>query len=29
MERAAMPALELSVPLIVESRAARNWDEAH
>ena len=29
MEKAAMPALELSVPLVVESRAARNWDEAH
>jgi DNA polymerase I len=29
MEKAGMPALELSVPLVVESRAARNWDEAH
>ncbi len=29
METAAMPALELSVPLVVDSRAARNWDEAH
>jgi DNA polymerase-1 len=29
MEKAAMPALELSVPLVVDSRAARNWDEAH
>jgi DNA polymerase-1 len=29
MERAALPALELSVPLIVEARAAKNWDEAH
>jgi DNA polymerase I len=29
MEKAAMPALELSVPLEVEARAAANWDEAH
>ena len=29
MERAADPAVEISVPLVVEARAARNWDEAH
>jgi len=29
MERAAEPALSLSVPLVVEARAAANWDEAH
>jgi DNA polymerase-1 len=29
MERAALPAVELSVPLVVEARAAQNWDEAH
>jgi DNA polymerase-1 len=29
MERAALPAVSLSVPLIVEARAAANWDEAH
>ena len=29
MERAALPAISLSVPLVVEARAARNWDEAH
>ena len=29
MEHAALPALQLSVPLVVEARAARNWDEAH
>ena len=29
MERAAEPAFCLSVPLIVEARAAANWDEAH
>jgi DNA polymerase-1 len=29
MEKAALPALELSVPLVVEARAAQNWDEAH
>ena len=29
MERAAMPAVSLSVPLVVEARAAKNWDEAH
>jgi DNA polymerase I len=29
MEKAALPALELSVPLTVDARAASNWDEAH
>ncbi len=29
MERAAEPAVALSVPLVVEARAAKNWDEAH
>jgi DNA polymerase-1 len=29
MEQAPLPALELSVPLVVETGAARNWDEAH
>ncbi len=29
MERAAEPLVALSVPLVVEARAAANWDEAH
>lgn len=29
MENATMPALALSVPLKVDARAAKNWDEAH
>ncbi len=29
MEKAALPAIALSVPLVVEARAAKNWDEAH
>jgi len=29
MENAAMPAIALKVPLQVDARAARNWDEAH
>lgn len=29
MERAALPALDLRVPLKVDARAAHNWDEAH
>ncbi len=29
MQRAAEPAVALSVPLVVEARAASNWDEAH
>jgi DNA polymerase I len=29
MEQAALPAVSLTVPLLVEARAADNWDEAH
>ena len=29
MENAAFPALDLAVPLQVDARAAKNWDEAH
>jgi DNA polymerase-1 len=29
MERAALPAVSISVPLVVEARGAANWDEAH
>ena len=29
MENAARPALDLSVPLMVDAQAADNWDEAH
>ena len=29
MEKAAEPAVALSVPLVVDARAAANWDEAH
>ena len=29
MERAAEPAVALTVPLVVDARAAPNWDEAH
>jgi DNA polymerase-1 len=29
MEKAAEPAVALSVPLVVDARAALNWDEAH
>jgi len=29
MEHAAAPALQLSVPLHVDAKAAQNWDEAH
>jgi DNA polymerase I len=29
MENAAFPALNLAVPLQVDARAAKNWDEAH
>jgi DNA polymerase-1 len=29
MERAAEPAVSISVPLLVEARAGPNWDEAH
>lgn len=29
MENAAEPAVQLTVPLVVDARAAQNWDEAH
>jgi DNA polymerase-1 len=29
MENAAMPAVDMKVPLKVDARAATNWDEAH
>jgi DNA polymerase-1 len=29
MERAAEPAAQLTVPLVVDARAAANWDDAH
>jgi DNA polymerase-1 len=29
MEKATLPALSLKVPLVVEARAGKNWDEAH
>jgi len=29
MENAAMPAVDMAVPLHVDARAADNWDEAH
>ncbi len=29
MEKAALPAAQISVPLVVEARAADNWDAAH
>jgi DNA polymerase-1 len=29
MEAAALPAVQLRVPLQVDARAAHNWDEAH
>jgi DNA polymerase I len=29
MEQAPLPAVNLSVPLAVDARAASNWDEAH
>lgn len=29
MEKSSLPALALSVPLVVDARAAQNWDEAH
>ena len=29
MEKAPLPAVEISVPLVVEARAADNWDAAH
>jgi DNA polymerase-1 len=29
MEKASLPAVALRVPLVVEARAGKNWDEAH
>ena len=29
MEKATLPAIHLRVPLVVEARAGKNWDEAH
>jgi DNA polymerase I len=29
MEKATLPAIQLCVPLVVEARAGKNWDEAH
>jgi len=29
MEHATDPIVQLSVPLVVDARAASNWDEAH
>ena len=29
MEKAAEPAISISVPLVVDARAAANWDDAH
>ena len=29
MEKAAEPAVKLSVPIHVDAKAAANWDEAH
>jgi DNA polymerase-1 len=29
MEKATLPAIELKVPLVVEARSGKNWDEAH
>jgi len=29
MENAAMPAVNISVPLVVEANAAKNWNDAH
>jgi len=29
MENAAMPAVNISVPLVVEALAAENWNDAH
>jgi DNA polymerase-1 len=29
MEKSALPAVDISVPLVVEARAADNWDAAH
>jgi DNA polymerase-1 len=29
MEKAHLPAIDITVPLVVEARAGRNWEEAH
>jgi DNA polymerase-1 len=29
MEKATLPALQLRVPLVVDARSGKNWDEAH
>lgn len=29
MQNACAPRMSLSVPLVVEAQAAKNWDEAH
>jgi DNA polymerase I len=29
MEKAPLPAIQLRVPLIVDSRSGKSWDEAH
>ena len=29
MEKAALPVIEISVPLVVDARVADNWDAAH
>ena len=29
MEKATLPAIQLRVPLVVDARAGKNWDEAH
>ena len=29
MEKAYLPAVDISVPLVVDARAGKNWDEAH
>jgi len=29
MEKAPLPVVDISVPLVVEARAADNWDAAH
>ncbi len=29
MEKASLPALQLRVPLVVDARSGKNWDEAH
>jgi len=29
MEKASLPAIQLRVPLVVDSRSGKSWDEAH